>query len=533
MKSFKKSISIFLAIHLSIISLVFSSPISPMTKASTAKNETASMKTAMNPSPATPHSDRKEPVCMNYKALSSKNRQLISDTRYALESISLELKETEFNTKLNLVLSKYSPSFKTEPLPSHLHGLIAELYLRKLIFKTIGIQNLSYKKFTVFADLILYHRAMDHLGFVNDLEFTLAKRNLEVEIVKYFQERQQPILNLFKEESPLIFSSLSKKTKPNMNSDLVEKANQYIQTETTKAQMLGSIEIIWAQLLNRNQENRMETMANNALIDFTVNTATASAGLAAMVRVALTSAMTTAAATSASHLINTTNALWAISLQAAIGCGVGLTAKFTLESVNTSYLNMSRALYSSLLNKTSFACELGEAMKTKETSSTKKVVIPHAPESATKIDYLLACASGATLRLFPTTLGVAIDGVVLASLAMISYSLAEEAYTILKEVPHLSQLKSKAQKNTNNPEESAALQRKIEESEAKIALYLLAMGENSILAVRNGFFLYLHRNNIAQATSNAKNFLHLQSNKLAQSQTPGAKTLKMIMDSKF
>lgn len=469
----------------------------------------------------------KQNQCVNYKSLTSVDRQVISDTRYALEKIKPDESESEINHKLQIVLNKYSPYFKREPLPNHLQGLIAEFFLKRLIYKSIGVNNLAYRKFTIFIDLILYHRSMNHLGFVNELEFSIAKKNLELEIINFYKEPQKQILKTFQQEHTQVFATLSKNN--SINPVLIEKANKYVEIENTQAQMLGSIELIWAQLLNRNQQNRMESMANNAVIDLTVNTAAAAAGLAAMVKVALGMTMTTS--TGAYGIISTANSLWSISFQAAIGCGIGLTAKTTVGVFNSSYLDAVKALYTSLQNKTSFACELGEMVNKSSTSTAKDVVIPDAKPPSTLSDYLITCATGAVMRLFPTTAGIAVDGVILASLAQVSYNLANEAYIVIKEIPRLHELKAKAKATSGNAEELMIIQEKIDTSEAKIALYLSAMGNNTILAIRNGFFLYLHRGNISQAVNNARNFMNVQqSSKVASVSTPELNTLKFVVD---
>lgn len=513
-----KLILILNCITASVTSVTYGAPTPTATKkentATTPKNNSAKQ------------NNSKPNHCVNYKALTSVDRQVISDTRYALELIKPDMNENEINHKLQIVLNKYSPYFKREPLPNHLQGLIAEFFLKRLIYKSIGVNNLAYKKFTIFIDLILYHRAMNHLGVVNEVEFAMAKKNLEQEVINYYKEPQKQILKTFQQERTQVLTALSKNNA--INPTLIEKANKYIEIENTQAQMLGSIELIWAQLLNRNQQNRMESMANSAVIDLTVNTAVAATGLAAMVRVAL--GMTMTATTGAYGIISTANSLWSISLQAAIGCGIGLTAKTTVGTFSSSYLDAAKALYASLQNKTSFACELGEMVNKSSTSSAKEVVIPDAKPPSTLSDYLITCATGAVMRLFPTTAGIAVDGVILASLAQISYNLANEAFVVIKEVPRLHDLKAKAQAASGNAEELMLIQEKIDTSEAKIALYLSAMGNNTVLAIRNGFFLYLHRGNISQVVTNARNFLTTQSSKVISASSPDLTTLKFVVD---
>lgn len=469
----------------------------------------------------------KKNQCSTYKSLTAVDRQLISDTRFALENIKPNVSENEINSKLQIVLNKYSPYFKREPLPNHLQGLIAEFFLKRLIHKSIGVNNLAYRKFTIFIDLILYHRAMNHLGFVSETDFLMAKKNLEQEIINFYQERQQLIVNMFKTEHTQVFAAISNNTA--INSVLTEKANNFIEMENAKAQMLGSIELIWTQLLNRNQQNRMDSMAQTAVIDMTVNTAAAATGLAAMVKIALGMAIT--AQTGAYGLITTANSLWSLSLQAAIGCGIGLTAKTTLGVFTSSYLDSTKALYASLQNKTSFACELGEMMNKNNKSSAREVVIPNTnPAPATTKDYLITCATAAVMRLFPTTGGIAVDGMAFTSLAMVSYNLATEAYVVIKEIPRLHELKGQAKASAKDAKALMAIEEKIEASEAKIALYLSAMGHSTIVAIRNGFFLYLHRGNISQAVTNARSFLNLQSSKGANVKAPELATLKFVVD---
>lgn len=466
--------------------------------------------------------------CANYKALTAFDRQMISDTRFALENIKPNLSENEINSKLQVVLNKYSPYFKRDPLPNHLQGLMAEFFLKRLIHKSIGVENLAYRKFTIFIDLILYHRAMNNLGFVNEADFLVAKKNLEQEIINFYKERQQLIVNLFKTEQTQVFSALYNNNP--ISTILTQKANDYIEMENSKAQILGSIELIWSQLLNRNQQNRMESMAQTAVIDMTINTAAAATGLASMLKIAL--GMTFTAQTGAYGLISTANSLWSLSFQAAIGCGIGLTAKTTLGVFTSSYLDSTKALYASLQNKTSFACELGEMMNKNNKFSAREIIIPHTnPDPSNAKDYLITCATTAAMRLFPTTAGIAIDGLAFTSLAMVSYNLANEAYIVISEIPRLYELKNQAKASAaHDPKTLMDIQEKIQVSEAKIALYLSAMGHNTILAVRNGFFLYLHRGNIAQAVANARSFLNLQSTKNVNVKAPELATLKFVVD---
>jgi len=475
-------------------------------------------------------SEIKTSKCENYKSLTAVDRQIISDTRYALESIEMKLTETEFNSKLVSVLNKYGLYFKSEPLSNHLQGLIAELYLRKLIYKTIGITNSAYRKFTIFMDLILYHGAMNNLGYVNENDFNLAKKNLISAITNYFNEQQKSILKVFMQGHTQILSAITKKIP--LNNSLTEQATQFMSLDNLKSQMLGTIDLIWAQLLNRNQQNRMESLATDAVIDISVNTAAALSGIASLMRLALTSSVASGAV---ARLLGTaSNSAWALTLEAAIGCGVGMTAKFTVGTLDTSYLDMSKALYSSFVNKTSFACELGEVMSKDNTSPAKNIIIPDSHPSHSNTDYLVACASGTMIRVLPNSLGLVVDGMVFTSLASISFNLANETYTVLSEVPRLYQLKAKAKELNNNSIEVELINKKIEESEAKIVLYLLAMGDSSILALRNGFFLYIHKTEISRATQSARTLLELQqstaTNKLADTNGTGLSTLRFIVD---
>jgi hypothetical protein len=81
-----------------------------------------------------------------------------------------------------------------------------------------------------------------------------------------------------------------------------------------------------------------------------------------------------------------------------------------------------------------------------------------------------------------------------------------ESLVVLEEIPRLYQLKEQLE-NLQAPEEIALLEKQINDSRAKITLYLLAFGNSSIEAFRLGIFLYGGRSQVQDTVSKAKVFL--------------------------
>ena len=441
--------------------------------------------------------------CKSFQGLTSVDRTIVSDTRYALSLIDPKLPENIFSGEINRVLTKYSSLFKKESMANYLQSLIAEIYLKRLVYNTIGLSNIVYKKYIIFIDLITYHRAMSHLGFVSDGEFLKSKTELINEINNYVEKKQKPIIDAIKEVHPLLISDIL------MNKKIDEKyqslAHNYLELDKVKSQAIGLIELIWMQSLNRNDQNRMEVRANNAITDVTVSTAAAIAGISVLVTYAIASATATTTSYAFTSLADT---LWSVSVQAAIGCGLGLSGKFAIDTLNASYLEITKAFYTSFKNKTSFACELGDvADKGNSSKVVHDVEIPDVHAPPTKQDYLLACVAAGGTKVAPSTIGVLINGIAFAMFASSSYTLAKEAMVVLDEVPNLVKLKEKAQAAREDTQEMEALNDKINESESKMLLYIIAMGNTSFTVLKTGIYLYINNDRSMSAIGKAKNFL--------------------------
>lgn len=429
------------------------------------------------------------PVCSQYQDISSTDRQKISDTRFELETLDLSLPDLEYSNQFNKILNVASKQFTQASMPDFLQGLVAEAILRRHIYQTFGTDHIAYKRFQIFADLILYHKAMDHKGFVNHEQFTKSKNELEKTIQSFFDELEKEYLDKAPAAEPVLFGSAP--SADASTKSLQASAKQFVDLETKRQQMLGALEIVWNQLLQRNQYNRTEVQSDLAITEVSINAASAVVGFSALVGYGPT-------------LLTTARTMWAMPLSIAVGCGFGAAHRYVADGMTASYLQMSRALYKSVQNKTAFSCELGQQML--PTSEPESVVLPYEKPLGTKKDYLMACATTGTAMVFPKAVGIGLSGLLLVSFAGTSYNLVKESIVILQEIPRLYELKEKA-KHLQDPKAIEELELQIHQSKTKITLYLLAFGNTSMEAFRQGLFLYGGRGNIKEVIQKAKQFL--------------------------
>ncbi len=427
------------------------------------------------------------PVCTKYDEISSTNRQQISDTRYELESLEQNQSDFDYSARFNKIINAHSKYYLQPSMPEYLQGLIAEAVLRRHIYQTIGLEHIIYKRFQIFADLILYHKAMDHKGFVSSDQFAKARLNLEKAINNFFVELEKESLA----KAPKAASRVFVNTTDPIDESLQATAKQFVELETKRLQMLGSLEIVWTQLLQRNSYNQTEVLADLAITDVSINAATAVVGFAALLGYGPT-------------ILSAARSTWAMPLSVAAGCGFGMSNRYFSDGMSASYLEMSRALYKSVKNKTSFSCELGQQVH--KTSDQQSVEIPNEKPMASTIDYLMSCAAVGASMVFPKSVGIGISGLLLATFASSSYQLVKESMVVLEELPKLYQLKEQA-KHLKDPKAIAELEEKIHESKAKITLYLLAFGNTSMEAFRSGIFLYGSRDQLKDIILKAKQFI--------------------------
>jgi len=437
--------------------------------------------------------------CQNYNSLSSNDRQLISDVRFSLESINLNQNESSFIKILNQILAKPSALYVKNIMNDQYQGLLAEVFFRQLVHKTIQLNHLAYKEFKIFIDLIVYNRAMDNHGFVNETEFGKSRKRLEQVIIEFFNEKEKPLVDLVKSKRNEIVPLLTKNSPIDIS--FKEKAQKFVELENQKAQMLGSIEIIWKQLLKRNQQNKEETMAINAILDLTVNTAIAIAGFTV-------AATTSISANSISTFLNSSDALLNYTVTAVAACGVGLVSRYSFEQVTASYLDISKALIRSTQNKTKFACELGQQVNNSlDDEKLSAIAIPDERDPLTIKDYILTCALSSASALSPAVVGVGLDALMASYFTNSAYNLVKETVILMEEIPHLEELKSKARSSNVSPEELTVLENKIKESEAKVILYKMAAGNSALNAFRIGFLLSLDKKNIVKTINKALPYL--------------------------
>ena len=423
-------------------------------------------------------------VCVNYNEINSEDRKNISDTRFDLESINQEVSDSAYKVIFNEVINSRSDTFIKPSMKNYLQGLRAEALFRRSVFHTIGLDNLSFKRFQIFSDLILYHRAIDYKGFVNLEQFSKSRTNLELVINDYFNKKEIPFIKSINILDKNLLNGQH-------NIQATKKAKAFVKIENKRYEMLGAIDLIWINLLQRNQFNKTEIISDLAIADLSVNAASALLGFTALVGYG-------------PEVLRTAQALWTMPLSIASGCAFGVGMTYFTNGINTSYLEMSRALYKSVLSHTSFACELGQQTASKVKSSQDE--IPYEEPVAGPLKYLMSCASIGASMVFPEAILPAISGMQLASFTTSSYHLIKESVVILEEVPKLYRMKL-LKKELQDPNKIAALDHKIDETKAKITLYLLAFGGTSVTEVRLGFFLYGGRNNLLNVIQRAEQFL--------------------------
>lgn len=434
-----------------------------------------------------PNSNSNKMTCSAYESLTSQDRQMIANTRYSLEQIETSSSDSDFKQTLNLILQNSLPSFSSETMTSALQGLIAEAILRRQISKTIGLDHLTYKRFQIFADLILYHRAMDHQGFVDYSEFLKTKNLLEKAISNHFDNAGLPVYKTLVQITAVMEFKIN--NFETIDTRVQQLAKTYTENETQKQQVLGALEIYWNQLLSRNTINQTEVVADLAVTDLSINAAIAVTGFVGLIGYG-------------PAVLQTAKTLWAWPLSVAVGCAFGMSHRKAADELTSSYLEMSRALYLSVKNKTSFACELG----LQNTPNAESVKIPDEKPTGTKKDYLMACATTGAAMIFPKAVGLSISGLMLVSFASSSYTLVKESIQVIQEIPRLYELKQKLS-NAKDQKQIDELIAQIEASKTKITLYLLAFGNTGLEAFRQGLFLYGGRENIKTIMTKAKEFL--------------------------
>lgn len=464
--------------------------------------------------------------CSQYKSFTSVDRQKISDLRFKLEKIDPNLSPVQLKATVEDILK----SKMVLSLPKYLHeslqALLAELYLRVQLFKTLGLKNLSYLEFKAFIDIITYHRAMDNKGFVSEVPFYQAKQKLEGEINHYFEIKQKDIIQSTIKKLPAIQLTLKNNSKPGTADK--ELALKFLNLDTEKSKTLGLIEILFSQLLERNKMNREEVIAHNAMIDLSVNITTAFAGFAFAATTGIaTGGMNALASTTTSAA---TTSLTAMALSGAAACAIGISTRYSFEQINRSYLDVSKALVRSIQNNTKLACELGyQNAEQNFMEYTKLKPVPFANDSKplSLKDYLITCGFSAASAISPTRLGIGIDAIIAGFFINASYNLVKESYFVLKEVPNLLKLQGQAQAFNGTPQELKSLQDKVKESEAKVALYLLAMGHSTLNSFRFGLLLNMDKKNINDSIDKAKKWI---ASRPKNSYTPEVQTIKLILD---
>lgn len=417
-------------------------------------------------------------ICTSYNEISLEERNNISNIRYDLELIKQDISDIEYKTQFNEVINSRANEFINSSMKNYLQGLVAEALFRRYVYKSIGLDQLSYKRFQIFADLILDHKAMDYKGFVNLEQFSKVRTNLEYVINDYFRKKEIPFINGIKFKDKNLITKI--------------KAKAFVEIENNRLSMLGAIDLIWINLLQRNQINKTEVMSDLAVADLSVNAATAVVGFAGMVGYG-------------PGLLKAAETLWTMPLSIAAGCGFGVGLTYFTDGINVSYLDMSRALYKSVQSRTSFACELGE-QATRKTKNDSIVKIPNEVKSVTANNYLMACAAVGSSMIFPKTLSIAFSGMQIASLTTSSYQLLKEAIVILEEVPKLYRLKKERNEGLDH-DALIELETKIQESKAKITLYMLAFGGTSITEFRMGLFLYGGKSTLLDIIHKAEIFI--------------------------
>lgn len=454
---------------------------------------------SLNKPPTPPSSN----YCKQYNSLTSDERQKISDIRFKLEKIDTSLSKNKLQVMINEILK----SKMVLTLPKNLHeafqSLIAEFYLRVQLQKTIGIKHLAYLEFKAFIDIITYHRAMDNKGFVSEIPFFTAKKNLEEAIIKYYEKEQAPIIQFAQNQMTMLTKTLNDKSEP---STLVKEMSQkFLKLETEKSKTLGLLELIFTQLLERNKLNREEIIAQNAITDISVNVLTAFAGFAFAASTGVATGGMSALAQSTA-----TKSMTTMALTASAACAIGLSTRYSFEQINRSYLDISKAFMRSIQNNTKLACELGyQNAQTKNVDYLKLTPIKFNDESKPLNikDYILTCGISAATALSPSTIGLGMDAIIAGLFVNASYNLVKESYTVLKEVPTLLKLQGQAEAFNGSPAELKKLQEKVKESEAKVTLYLLSMGHSTINSFRFGLLLNIDRKNISEALDKAKKLI--------------------------
>jgi hypothetical protein len=432
---------------------------------------------------------RATPICTSYELLTSKDRLNISNARFHLQTIEAGAPDEQYHQRFNEVLKAHEVNFSKSSMRDILQGLIAETIMRRFIHQSIGLEHIAYKRFQIFADLILFHRAMDHKGFVDANLFAKSRSELETAIKDYYSSLTKPIL-----ASVTLAETSIKALMGNIRSyDVVNypKAKMFIEHEVKQAQILGAIEIVWTQLLQRSQMNQTEVMADLAIAETSIMAATATVGFTAIVGYGPT-------------MLYAARNLWALPLSIAAGCAYGAGSRFFSEGIHASYLQMSRALYLSVKEHTPFACELGQQLTPQSHSNI--VAIPFANPAATPRDYLTSCAVVGASMVFPKVVKIGLSAILAGSFAISSYNLVKETVVILREIPKLHGLRARAAQN-QNPKTRATLESEIGESKARISLYLLASGNTFLETIKSGIFLYGNRAQLKEALNHAKSFL--------------------------
>ena len=315
------------------------------------------------------------PICKAYKELEETDRQNIADVRYEFESINQNVTDFEYSLKFNEIFNSHQNLFQTDSTKNSLQGLVAEAVFRRSIFQTIGIENIIFKRFQIFTDLILYHKAMSHKGFINKDQFLKAKINLENAINEYFDKISQPSFDIQKASLTNDLSSLIDNKV--VDTQQVARARTFVENENKRHQILGTLDLIVLNLLQRNQLNHTEVVADLAIAKLTLTAATAIVGFSALIGygpAALTAAQ----------------AEWTIPLKIIAGCGFGVTNKIASTKITSNYLEMSHAIYKSVQNHTAFACELGQLSNPEE--NKEPIVLPNEKPAPGLKDYLTNCA---------------------------------------------------------------------------------------------------------------------------------------------